>query len=84
MVTAGQQAVCCLKSKLLVLGTSQIRAAKLSDQKMNISVDGKEIVESTSCWVAVCQTTSEHGKTICMGPVEHWVGSTTEQQENWK
>ena len=52
MVTAGQQAVCCLKSKLLVLGTSEIRAAKLSDQKMNISVDGKE--ESTSCWVAVC------------------------------
>ena len=36
------------KSKLLVLGTGEMRAAKLSDQAMKIHVDGKEVVESSS------------------------------------
>ena len=36
------------KSKLLVLGTCEMRAAKLFGQEMKISVDGKEIVESSS------------------------------------
>ena len=36
------------KSKLLVLGTGEMRAAKLIGQEMKISVDGKEIVESSS------------------------------------
>ena len=35
------------KTKLLVLGTGEMRAAKLFN-KMNISVDGKEVVESSS------------------------------------
>ena len=37
------------KSKLMVLGTSEMRAAKLiSTEEMKITVDGKEIFESTS------------------------------------
>jgi hypothetical protein len=36
------------KSKFLVLGTREMRAAKLFGQEMKISLDGKEIVESSS------------------------------------
>ena len=36
------------KSKLLILGTGEMRASKLSDEKLKISVDGKEIVETSS------------------------------------
>ena len=35
------------KSKLLVLGTGEMRAAQLFDQEMKISVDGKEIESSS-------------------------------------
>ena len=36
------------KSKLLILGTSELRAAKLVNVGTSIVVDGKEIMESIS------------------------------------
>ena len=36
------------KSKLLILGTGEMRAAKLSNEQLKITVDGKEVLESNS------------------------------------